>query len=148
MDREQIFVALYNLIADNIDSHLDFTIKKKSRVLKHWDDVMPVEQPCIFLTKGHEKIRQTTGLNSEIVMSANVWVYAQHKDKTVSPATISNKILDALQKCLVTDSPTNTLTLGGLVHHCWIEGDVVTDEGFLGTQAVIQVPINILTTND
>jgi hypothetical protein len=36
------------------------------------------------------------------------------------------------------------LTLGGLVNYCRIEGDIETDEGLLGEQAVAIIPVSIL----
>ena len=36
------------------------------------------------------------------------------------------------------------LTLGGLVHHCWISGKVFKEQGDLDGQALLVVPIAIL----
>lgn len=145
INREAIFEALYTLIMSQIDSLSGIAFKKKSRFLKIWTDVGVPERPAIFLTKSHEKITQITNLPSVVTMTAKIWVYTYHAENTESPATLQNRILDGLEKCLMPVVPFEKQTLGGLVHHCFIDGDVIVDEGFLGNDAVMQVPITILT---
>ena len=38
-------------------------------------------------------------------------------------------------------------TLGGLVNHCFIKGQIITDEGLLQKQALAIIPLEVLTTS-
>jgi hypothetical protein len=42
------------------------------------------------------------------------------------------------------DIPRGPLTLGGLVTHCWIEGDTDMDTGIYTSQGAAIIPIRIL----
>jgi len=63
----------------------------------------------------------------------------------VVPSVQINQILDELEAALAPPpGPSFKQTLGGLVEHCWINGEIQTDEGTLGNQAVAIIPIRML----
>lgn len=68
-------------------------------------------------------------------------------DSLVPGATIINPILEGIEAAL-TPSPSadNTLTLGGLVSHCWIEGTTTVALGDVDTEGFggLVVPVKIL----
>lgn len=59
-------------------------------------------------------------------------------------ATQLNALLKAIDTVMLPDDPSGKFTLGGLVTHCWIEGDCVLDPGILGPQAAAMLPVHIL----
>ena len=61
------------------------------------------------------------------------------------PATLLNTIQQGVMVALLTDLlHDGRQTLGGLVHDCFIDGEVETDEGTLGEQAVAIIPITAI----
>lgn len=140
MTRETIFAALFAKL--NISG-----LNTRSRILKHWADVPSSSQPALYMAKGSESVQQVTGQPSRVTMDAKVWVYAYSTDPSVSPSSPLNAILDGIMAAVApTPGPQNKQTLGGLVEHCWIDGEIITDEGSLGEQAVAQINIKMLTT--
>lgn len=142
MNREAIFSALF----DRLSGVAEFTTK--SRRLKHWNDVSPSEQPAMFQAQGDQSAAPgdpARGLPTKWTLNVDIYIYVQCGDDE-APATVINPILDAVEAILKPDYPDvqRTQTLGGLVEHCWIEGQIDTDEGTLGNQAVAVIPIRIL----
>jgi hypothetical protein len=139
MKREPIYKALFAKLSA-IDG-----IVTASRILLHWDDVSPNQQPAMFLAQDTQQAEQITGFPTKYLLGAKVWIYAHRDTSEEVPSAQINNILDALDAALMPDpSPTFKQTLGGLVEHCWISGAIETDEGTLGNQAVAIVPIQML----
>lgn len=115
-----------------------------SRKLRHWSDVPAEDQPALFMAQGNGgMLSRERGQPARLVMRARAWVYA----RTIGdrdPATVLNELLDAITDALEPDPHPGVQTLGGLVHHCWIDGEIETDEGALGDQAVAIVPITLI----
>ena len=141
MTRETIYSALF----DKIGAAAPFVTA--SRRLRHWQDVGPSEQPALFMAQRNEVVEMKPGMNPVTTLHVDVYLYARTNNPDKSPGQILNPLLDAVVATLGTpDSPTtNKLTLGGLVQHCWIEGTIETDEGVLGDQGVVIVPVAIKT---
>jgi hypothetical protein len=72
-------------------------------------------------------------------LNATLYLYCQNHDPG-----LQNDLLDAVEEALAPEPGEAVLTLGGLVARCWIDGDIETDEGLLGEQAVAIVPVSIL----
>lgn len=143
MNREAIYSALFDRLK-TIPA-----LRSSSRRLKHWVDVDPSEQPALFLAQ----VRETSvpgdparGVPAKWTLSADVYIYARTDGGQV-PGTVMNPLLDAVEAATLPDNAVQRVqTLGDLVERCWIEGDIETDEGTLGDQAVAIVPIRILAT--
>jgi hypothetical protein len=114
-----------------------------SRKLRHWEDVPQPNQPALFLVQKGETFTRVDGLPPKRVFIAELYLYARSQDPFTPPASILNPLLDAVETMLLPDA-SGTQTLGGLVQHAWIEGRVETDEGVLGEQAVVILPVRIL----
>ena len=139
MNREAIYGALFKLL-ETMPSGQTF-----SRILAHWDDVPATMQPAIYMTCVSQNAEQVTGFPTKYILDAKVWIYTHRDTAGDIPSVAVNRILDELDSVLRPDpSPTYKVTLGGLVHHCWIDGEITTDEGTLGNQAVAIVPIRML----
>jgi len=113
------------------------------RRLKHWKDVPASAQPALFvLADGQAVERQGRGL-SALTIRVRAYLYSRNND-----GTCQNDLLDAIDDALapIDGDPDYgaECTLGGLASSCRIEGEIETDEGLLGDQAVAIVPITIV----
>lgn len=143
MKREPLYAALFALLQQVPG------IVTCSRRLRHWSDVGRSEQPALFLAQ----VRETAtpgdpahGLPTKWLLQADLYLYV-YGDSRSPPGIRLNPLLDAIEAALAPTGPMQrTQTLGGLAERCWIEGDIDTDEGTLGDQAVAIIPVRILAT--
>ena len=114
------------------------------RRLKLWGEV--AAQPALFLRNASEEIRpRNARMPPRVEMHCEAWIYANAGSSlSVAPAATLNYILDAVMHVLEPDTIREVLTLGGLVHNCWIEGQVELHPGDLDGQAIAVAPIRIL----
>jgi len=140
MTRESIYSALFAKLQGITG------LNTVSRRLKHYDDVAPADQPAMFVTCTSQHGQQTKGMPSIYNLDSKIWIYVHETDKSIAPATGLNNILDKIYAVLNPAIPGNKQTLGGLVEHCWVDGEIVTDEGSLGDQAVAILTIKMQTT--
>ncbi|RQS15530.1 hypothetical protein DF105_00940 [Burkholderia stagnalis] len=143
MNREPIYAALFAKVSAIAG------LVTTSRRLRHWSDVTPVEQPALFQVQIRENQRPRKGIPALVSFRCELYLYVNTGNDLhdVTPATQLNQFMDAIEAALAPDRLTGFQTLGGTVSHCWIEGDVITDEGVLGPQAVAIIPVNILANN-
>lgn len=121
-----------------------------TRKLKTWEDVEPEAQPALLLRQVIEHANYRKGLPTiwtcDVVLMLYVKTQAQNVESVI-PSEILNPLLDAIEAAIVVDDPaTNSATLGGLVSHCAIAGDIQYFEGTMGDDAVAVVPIQFLTS--
>lgn len=137
--RETIYAALFSVVSTSAG------YITKRRKPEHWDNISPPDMPAIFMAQMGEHVKQQRGLPAVWELDVELYVYVHtNGDANHTPAQLINPLLDAICTALAFDPATGTNTLGGTVHHCWIEGKVTTDEGALGEIGVAIVPIKIL----
>lgn len=137
--RETAYAALFNLVAAIPG------IKTCTRRLKHWQDVAKEDQPALYMEHTGEVASPVRGQPTRIVLEVNLWLYVNSEGEPVGP--LLSPLLDAIQDAFAPKNDgDHTLTLGGLVHHCWIEGQTQIFEGDLGEEAVAIVPVKLLVT--
>lgn len=137
LQRESIYAPLFERLS------LVAGFKTKSRILRHWNDVPEREQPALFMACTYQRPSYQMGRPVEWRLGAQVYIYA-HTDGRTPPGVVLNTLLDSVLGLFAFDNPMqNACTLGGLCLHAQ-PGDVETDEGTLGSQAVAQFPIDIL----
>ena len=142
MTREPIYVALFTKL-QAISGIVTF-----SRRLLMWSDVLPPSQPALFQVQKKELQVTRKGFPAKVTLQVELYLYVNTgNDLTVTPATTINPLVDAIEAALAPDPATGFQTLGGTVSHCWIEGEIITDEGMLGPQAIAIIPVNILVNN-
>lgn len=100
----------------------------------------------MFMTQANQNVRQVTGYPSQYTLEAKVWIYTNDTNPENPPAQKINNVLDQIDEILEPNTPQAKQTIGGLCEHCWIDGDIITDEGTLGDQSVAIFTIKILTT--
>jgi hypothetical protein len=137
IDREAIYAALFALVSSAS------AFKTSSRKLQHWDDVPPPNQPALFQAQGNETAVAPYRQPTKWTLQAKLYVYAHQNSLDTLPAVALNQLLNAIEAKLA-PGPDGEQTLGGLVSHCRIVGDVETDEGVLGDQALAIIPIEIM----
>lgn len=116
-----------------------------SRRLRHWDEVSANEQPALFQVQTGEAPEQNRGLPPKWQLGVEVYVYITSPSVTIVPSILLNQILGAIRDILAPDPVSNVNTLGGMVSHCWISGQIEMYDGVLGEQIVALVPIEILS---
>jgi hypothetical protein len=140
MTRELIYSTLFDLWK-SIPGIITY-----SRRLVHWSDVVPESQPALYQIQKGERAIVTRGVPTKWELSVDIYVYTNvGNDINATPAIALNPILDGIEAVLLPDPATGFQTLGGLVSHAWIDGEIETSEGALGPQEVAIVPIRILT---
>lgn len=148
IDRERIAAALFATVSN---AARFVTVNRR---LRHWADVSPPEQPALFMSeKGGEARTESRGFNLPVVheLEFDIYIYAHSSDPYLSPASILNPLVDAVERAL---SPLftqtgevsgyNTLGLDGMVMYARIEGRIATDEGVLGDQTLAIIPVRVL----
>lgn len=136
ISRETIWAAVFALLRDLAP------FAETGRKIKHWDDCENF--PALFLEQGPETVTKSgRGLPQSYTMSAEICFYVRN-DSNDTPAPQINALLDALDAALKPTTPDGRITLGGLVHDVWIEGQIARDEGVLGSIGVAVVPLKVL----
>jgi hypothetical protein len=119
-------------------------LKTSGRRVVPWNQLG--DQPAAFLRHTGGTV-ESKGPGLRLTkMGADLFVYAQggrHPDET--PESYLNDLKDALEPAFAPDNfALRTLTLGGLVHDCRIEGELVFAPGDAGAQSVVLVPLMII----
>jgi hypothetical protein len=145
--REPIFVALWNLITSH--PTIQATFVQTARLLVHHSQVPgnAAGMPALYMIERSEShVRKGQGISDLRTLRPFLVMYFSTAQGTGAlPATQCNNALDAIDYCInIPGNPANTQTLGGLVQHVYIEGEVTIDEGLLQETSVVVVPITIV----
>ena len=86
------------------------------------------------------------GAPSVWTLNIELYLYAHSSDPYLSPATVLNPLIDAVEAALAPSPITSLQDLGlpAMVQHAMIAGKIDTDEGALGDQAIAIIPVQIL----
>lgn len=154
LDREALHAALYARLTNAT------TFETMGREFKSWDDVPAGAQPAIFVVLGNQAPQpRLRGLPPVWEVNATVFVYCRNDAFPDQPSgMLLNDIVFQIDRALERTANEGgggafpdagnqyETTLGGLCSHCWISGEVVTDEGRLSPQCVAVIPIQMLAT--
>lgn len=167
VQRERIFVALFERLAAIAVAESQYFFKYKSRVFDNFDNVPPGTRPALFLLKGDEVGGvKAPGMPTAFALRADVLIYVNPLATTMeppqqSPDTLINEAITLVEQALemtpleqaasgamfVARPPGQfTTTLGGLCYSCQIEGTVEVTDGSASGVIMIHIPITILTT--
>lgn len=140
MNREAIYSALFTRLSSIAG------LKTKSRILKHWNDVPAEQRPALFMSQANQIPSTKTGEPTKWILPVNVHIYVQ-TDGSTPPGSVLNPILDAIEAAFPLHPITGKHTFDAPgVEWARIDGEIETDEGTLGNQAVALIPITILAT--
>lgn len=139
MNRELIMTAAFNLVAASAG------FQTSGRRLVLWNKCP--SQPAIFLRNVGDEYpqRPARGLPAKVTIKAEIWIYTKVGPDDV-PGSSINGLVDAVEAALQPATGAETQTLGGLVSHCWIEGEIMMDPGDIDGQAKAIIPIKILAS--
>lgn len=148
---EAVFSALFDKLKGATFPD-GITLKSSARVVVPPDSIPPADQPALIQIQGpqHAEQRELFG-PTKWIFTAIAAVYLRADTSALNPAnpssplpiTTANRVVWALTQALGnTQPPYQKQTLGGLVYHCWIEGEVIPE--VVDQQMVITIPINIL----
>jgi hypothetical protein len=137
--REEIIEALFQLA-------LTATVFNTSnRRLQLWSKVASFPALFIQTVGSHYPPRDVRGLPPKRTVTAELWVYTDvGKDPNANPEQALNDIIDAIETALAPNVMSNAQTLGGLVSHAWIEGEIEQFPGVLDGIAKAIIPVKIL----
>ena len=146
--REPIYVALWNLVADAASVVTEFVTT--GRYLIPITDLPTDKLPALFLIEhGEQWVKIGKGIPAKRTLHCSFVMYAHTAGQAQDyPATLINNMMDVLDTLIETPgNPANTQSLGGLVEHVYLEGEVKIIEGQLGSgeyASVLVAPITIL----
>lgn len=123
--------------------------KVVSQRMKLPDEVdADAEMPCLFLADhGETYTPQAERLGTITTMNFGLYIYVSFgRDPKVIPSKVMNTILNQIDRAFyaATDRVTEVCTLGGLVSHAWIEGELVKVPGELDGIGLAIVPVKVL----
>ena len=113
--------------------------------LQLWSKVASFPALFVQSTGTHTPPREVRGLPPKRTILAEIWVYTDvGKDPNANPESALNDIIDAVEAELAPSPVSGVQTLGGLVSHCWIEGEIEQFPGVLDGIAKAIIPVKIL----
>lgn len=149
VNREAIWAALFAHFQTLLSGYFQ-TMSRKHLM----PPGLPQEaQPGFFLVQMKEqRAGSMQGTPNKLVIHGYIIIYLTAPETNELPgsetqlaATNLNTIYQALDYAMVPDNlQTGKFTIGGLVTHCWVEGDLDQDPGIFSSQAAAIVPIHIL----
>jgi hypothetical protein len=139
--REAIMSALFALVSGSAP------FVTSSRRLKLWTDVPAAERPAIFQYERDDSYTNGKQYLPIIEMNVDLYIYTYPgTDSGITPISVLNPLLDAVDAALAPSKVTGRQTLGGLVSHVWIDGKVMKDPGDLDGDGIAVIPVKILAT--
>lgn len=138
MNREAIYGALW------VKLQALPGFETRSRRLRHWSEVEKRAQPALFMAQVSETAQTSTGAPTRWQLRVDLYLYVHTTGQQV-PGVVLNPLLDAVCNCVNELHPVSgrsALDVEG-VQWCRVEGNIETDEGTLGDQAVAIVPVTI-----
>lgn len=118
-------------------------IKTYSRRLRTIADTPANLMPALYMAQTFQRPLYEAGRQTQWELGADVYLYAFDR-LNQNPGGIINPLVDGLYNALAFDNiMQNACTLGGVALKCEI-GELETDEGTMGEQAIVRAPIVIL----
>lgn len=149
MTREPIYAAIFQFFANLTAGNAPLFVTATRHTVT-WDKYAPEQTPALLFKQHDEVAVRKTGFPTIWTLHPVLMLYAhtgQSIDLNVIPGQILNPLVDAIENALdVIDPKTGKCTLGGLVSHCAITGTISMIEGNLGDEAVVVIPLEILTS--
>jgi len=137
--RETIIQALFSLALTAA------TFNTSGRRLLLWSKVSSFPALFVQSTGTHYPPREARTLPTKRTIMAELWVYTDvGKDPNANPEQGLNDIIDAVEAALQPGINAIAQTLGGIVSHAWIEGEIEQFPGVLDGIAKAIIPVKIL----
>lgn len=144
---EQVYAALFTLL-QGATFAAGITLKTSMRAFMVPDQVAPADMPALVLVEGPMRVEQKEVFGpAKWTLTAIAALYVR-AEGTAAPnqsplsVTTANSLIWGIRKAFETTPPYQKQTLGGLVVHAWIDGEVLPD--VTSEQILITVPIYML----
>ena len=141
--RENIYAALFALVSSA------FAFTTATRRIKEYADIDQATQPALLLVELGEKWNARVGAPPVVTLAARLFLYCESNDPGAPVSTQMNEALDCVTTALAPPlAPHGTFrqTLGGLVQHAGIAGEITIAEGLSGQSEAV-IPLEILVNN-
>lgn len=136
MDREAVMTAL----CSKLFAVADFRTTGRKVLL--WTKVSAF--PAIFVRNLGDLYEHPNIILQRVTMRAEVWIYAHGNPEDATGSQL-NDLVDAVEGAFAPDNQAlHTMTLGGLVQHCWIDGESTFDPGDIDNFGKAILPVKIL----
>ena len=150
-DMEPAWVALFALLRRKLSGSYEVMGRHHVRP----PQLPPESQPALFLVQVRETYKPgpAYGAPAKPMLSGFIILYFQAPaplleeigNEQILGVTILNDLLKGIRGALLPDDITEgKLTLGGLVDHCWLEGDADMDPGIYTQQGAAILPVKML----
>jgi hypothetical protein len=123
------------------------SLASSQRIVELPVEVPTANQPCLMQVQGPMRVEQKEFALAKWIFTAVAVIYlradgAAAGSQGVLPSTQANYLVWGIQNAFATQPPYEKQTLGGLVYHAWIEGEIFTE--IQDQQIIITIPIYIL----
>jgi hypothetical protein len=149
LNRQPIYDALFAFFS-GLTVGGSPAFKKATKKVTTWESVLAEDTPALLMQERGEEAQYRKGLPTIWRLRVNLYVYVHtgaNNDPDLVPADIINPLLDLVDASIAIDDVSNeACTLGGLVSHVAIEGSIERYQGDLGDDAVVVIPITVLTS--
>jgi hypothetical protein len=115
-----------------------------SRVFKLLKDCNDAELPGAYLVCDDELYKSVQGLPPKRTLRADIYLYCSSPDPNISPDIQLSYGIDAIEAILAPDPVTQVQTLGGLVQHAYIAGEIPRYQLPKGQRSAALIPVEIL----
>lgn len=117
-------------------------LKTVGRRLLHVNEVPAGQQPALFLAQTGQVPLYQPGRTIIWELSADIYLYVRDP-KGAAPGPIINPLMDAIVDVFKPDNAmVNACTFGGICHKVEL-GQIATDEGTMGEQAIAIIPVTM-----
>ena len=143
--REAIYAALETQLKTQLATATPAgPLKTVGRRLVPITGTNPPDMPAVMIFQPGSRATQRKRDPQRTVLAADLFIYLDVGDQsgTVKSSAL-NDVLDAIDTALKPDPLTKVQTLGGLVSHCWTEGEAPVDEEVMGPTCKAMVPVFI-----
>ena len=149
-DREDVYTALWALVTPLIASGGAVSPTQPfvsgARKLRNLGLIPAEQRPALFQVEPMETTVQRTGMFSKRVWKA-FWVAtlaADPADETDVGISAVNALNDLFEQAITDQGPDSRQTLGGLVHHTFINGQTDRNPGDLAGTGMLVIPVSIM----
>jgi hypothetical protein len=145
---EAVYAALFALLQTSpLPSGMAFKLSQRVSIVP---ETIPVgSMPALLLMPGPIQAEQKNFSLTRWMFTAVAVVYLRGEAQPINQiplsSTLVNWVLWGIASVFQTKPPYQKQTLGGLVYHCWIEGEIFPETQ--DQQIVLTIPIRMLAGN-
>lgn len=141
MNREYLYAALFALFQPLKTAG---TVRVCDRRVRFLEEMAVSELPALFMAVSHQQVQAQANMPPRRTLQAKLYLYAANPDRHRSAGIALNGLLDAVEEVLRPAAGADSLTLGGLARHVFIDGPIEVFEGAQGERAAAVLTVSML----